>query len=56
MRVLRHGVVAGELADVDDLGAQLDALGGEAVEHPAGAEPVGDDDVGAPRARAARAR
>ena len=32
-RVLRHGVVAGELADVDDLGGQLDALGGEPVEH-----------------------
>ena len=46
MRVLRHGVVAGQLADVDDLGAQHDALGGEPVEHPAGAEPVGDDDVG----------
>ena len=41
-RVLRHRVVAGELADVDDLG----------VEHPRPiqdaprAEPVGDDDVG----------
>ena len=46
-RVLRHGVVAGQLADVDDFGGQLDALGGEAVEHAAGAEPVGDDDVGA---------
>ena len=44
--VLRHRVVAGELADVDDLGAERDALGGEPVEHPAGAEPVGDDHVG----------
>ena len=35
-RVLRHGVVAGELADVDDLGAQLDAVGGESVEHARG--------------------
>ena len=51
--VLRHGVVARELADVDDLGAQLDAVGGETVEHGAGAEPVGDDDVGALRERAA---
>ena len=46
MRVLRHRVVAGQLADVDDLGAEHDALGGEPVEHPAGAEPVGDDHVG----------
>ena len=45
-RVLRHGVVAGQLADVDDLGRQHDALGGEPVEHAARAEPVGDDDVG----------
>ena len=53
-RVLRHGVVAGQLADVDDLGAQLDALGGESVEHAAGAEAVGDDDVGRLEARAGR--
>ena len=44
--VLRHGVVAGELADVDDLGAQRDALVCESVEHSARAEPVGHDDVG----------
>lgn len=44
-RVLRHGMVAGELADIDDLGAEGDVVGGESVEDSAGAEPVGDDDV-----------
>ena len=44
--VLRHGVVSGELADVDDLRAQLDTVGREAVEHSACAEAVRDDHVG----------
>ena len=39
--VLRHGVVARGLADVDDLD-----VGGELVEQAARAEPVGDHDVG----------
>ena len=47
--VLRHRVVAGGLADVDD-----DDVGGELVEHGAGAEPVDDDDVGQRQQRCAR--
>ena len=44
--VLGDRVVAGELADVDDLRLQVDAVGGEPVEHRARAQAIRDDDVG----------
>ena len=44
--VLRHGMVSGSLADVDDLGGERVALRRQPVEDRARAEAVGHDDVG----------